>query len=469
MASSSKSINKTTYVTPKLKDFVFTEKLGSGTYATVYKAYRKSCEHRQVIAVKCIQKSNLNRVSIENLLLEIEILKQIKHEHVVELFDFQWDDSFIYLIMEYCGGGDLSGFIQSKRMIPEYTVRRFLQQIASAVKVLHDHNISHMDLKPQNILLTSNYQPVLKIADFGFAQHIESVQEYSLRGSPLYMAPEMILMKKYDAKVDLWSIGVILYESLFGEAPFASRTLEDLEAKIQSQDPILVPRTPQTSNDCKNLLYGLLRRDPDQRISFEDFFAHPFVDLEHKPSQDCLPKATEIVMSAVASDRAGDLAKAAKLYSEAIEYFVPAIYYENDQLKKAALRTRVTEYCNRAEQLKILSKPVTTPTDSLEQLKLLSEDNQVITEAIQMIFEARKAEKNDKFQQALDLYTEVLGNLIPILGKEKPTRRKELLHSQVQFLLTRAESIRSYVSVQEIEIQQPNVQVENKPTKCSIS
>uniref|UniRef100_H2Y8Q1 Serine/threonine-protein kinase ULK3 n=1 Tax=Ciona savignyi TaxID=51511 RepID=H2Y8Q1_CIOSA len=458
------------FVAPKLKDFVFTEKLGRGTYATVYKAYRKSSEHRQVIAVKCILKSNLNRTSIENLLVEIEILKQIKHEHVVELLDFQWDQHYIYLIMEFCGGGDLCGFIQARRMLPEHTVRRFLQQIASAVKTLHEHNISHMDLKPQNILLTSHSQPVLKIADFGFAQHFEAIDDFSLRGSPLYMAPEMMLRKSYGPKVDLWSIGVILYESLFGEAPFASSTLEDLEIKIQSKEPVIIPGLPKTSDECKDLLRGLLQRDPDTRISFDDFFNHSFVDLEHKPSQECLPRATEIVKTAVEADKNGDISAAAKLYSEAVAYFVPAIYYEVDERKKAVLRSRVSEYCNRAEQLKLLSKPALTPNDSLEQLRLLSRDNDIITNAISQIFEARNFEKNENFKKALEIYTEAIGTLIPVLGSERSIRRKELLHFQVQQLLSRAEAIRNYVSVQEIEIQTPTVHEEiSKPTKCSVS
>ncbi|XP_013926400.1 PREDICTED: serine/threonine-protein kinase ULK3 [Thamnophis sirtalis] len=196
---------------PQLEDFLLTERLGSGTYATVFKAYRKK-NTREVVAIKCVSKRNLNKASVENLLTEIEILKNIRHPHIVELKDFQWDKEYIYLIMEYCAGGDLSRFIRSRRILPEKAACLFLQQLACALKFLHDKNISHLDLKPQNILLSSLEKPHLKLADFGFAQHMSPRDEkHVLRGSPLYMAPEMVCSRQYDARVDLWSVGVILY------------------------------------------------------------------------------------------------------------------------------------------------------------------------------------------------------------------------------------------------------------------
>ena len=86
-----------------------------------------------------------------------------------------------------------------------------------------------MDLKPSNILLSSPRKPVLKLADFGFAQHFSDEETATkIKGSPLYMAPEMLLKRKYDAKVDIWSVGIILYEALFGKAPYKSETIEEV-------------------------------------------------------------------------------------------------------------------------------------------------------------------------------------------------------------------------------------------------
>ncbi|CAN8011128.1 unnamed protein product [Ixodes pacificus] len=156
----------------KLPEYVFTEKLGQGTYATVFKAYHKMGA-RRVVAIKCISKSSLTKSATENLLTEIAILKKIKNEHIVELIDFQWNQHFIYLIMEYCSGGDLHRYIRANKRLRESIVRKFLQQLAKALQVLQEHNIAHMDLKPQNILLSSVRTPLLKLAgqshDFGIS------------------------------------------------------------------------------------------------------------------------------------------------------------------------------------------------------------------------------------------------------------------------------------------------------------
>eukprot|EP00061_Rhincodon_typus_P015873 g43793.t1 len=151
----------------------------------------------------------------------------------------EWDSENIYLIMEFCAGGDLSHFIRTRRALPEGVARRFLQQLASALQYLHERNISHLDLKPQNVLVSSRSTPHLKLADFGFAQHMSPWDEkHVLRGSPLYMAPEMVCRQQYDARVDLWSVGVILYEALFGRPPFASKSFLELEEKIRSNKAV---------------------------------------------------------------------------------------------------------------------------------------------------------------------------------------------------------------------------------------
>lgn len=221
--------------------------------------------------------------------------------------------------MEFCSGGDLSGFIKSKRTIPEKYAKKFLQQIGSihyliydnwfnlyinidfyyfnlikkacALKYLHMAGITHMDLKPQNILLTSLNNPSCKIADFGFALYLGNRSATALKGSPLYMAPEILKSKAYDSRVDLWSVGVIFHEVLFGYAPFLSNTFEELELKILDDAPIKLPAHIRLSEECEDLLKGLLQRNPDDRISFQKFFSHPFIDLDHMPSDSSLHKA----------------------------------------------------------------------------------------------------------------------------------------------------------------------------------
>ena len=170
------------FAPPSMKDFILTEKLGQGTYATVYKAYKKG-NTRDIVAIKCVKKSSLSKSSTENLLREIEILKSLNHRHIVELKDFQWDDNNIFLILEYCSGGDLSTYIRRYRRLPENVARKFLRQLASALQYIHDKNISHMDLKPQNLLIESKDNLVLKVGDFGFAQYLLGKEGHdNLRG-----------------------------------------------------------------------------------------------------------------------------------------------------------------------------------------------------------------------------------------------------------------------------------------------
>uniref|UniRef100_A0A8C0ZKB7 Serine/threonine-protein kinase ULK3 n=1 Tax=Cyanistes caeruleus TaxID=156563 RepID=A0A8C0ZKB7_CYACU len=422
---------------PRLDEFILTEPLGSGTYATVYKAYRKR-DTREVVAIKCVNKRSLNRASVENLLTEIEILKTIRHPNIVELKDFQWDSDHIYLIMEFCAGGDLSRFIRTRRMLPEKVARVFLQQLACALKFLHDRNISHLDLKPQNILLSSPENPQLKLADFGFAQYMSPWDEkHVLRGSPLYMAPEMVCRQHYDSRADLWSVGVILYEALFGKPPFASRSFAELEEKIRSDRAVELPSRPQLSLECRDLLGQLLERDPRKRISFECFFAHPFVDMEHIPGPESLGKATDLVVEAVRKDQEGDASAAFSLYRKALEYFVPALHYESDARRKEAIRAKVRQYISRAEELKVL---VTSSNKNLlekgnparELLKEMAKDKPRLCAALEVASAAIAKEEEGKDDgDALELYQQSLGELLLLLAAEPAGRRRELLHAEV--------------------------------------
>ncbi|XP_020954703.1 serine/threonine-protein kinase ULK3 isoform X6 [Sus scrofa] len=405
---------------PRLEGFILTERLGSGTYATVYKAYAKK-DTREVVAIKCVAKKSLNKASVENLLTEIEILKGIRHPHIVQLKDFQWDSDNIYLIMEFCAGGDLSRFIHTRRILPEKVARVFMQQL-----------------------------------DFGFAQHMSPWDEkHVLRGSPLYMAPEMVCQRQYDARVDLWSVGVILYEALFGQPPFASRSFSELEEKIRSNRVIELPLRPLLSQDCRDLLQRLLERDPNRRISFQDFFAHPWVDLEHMPSGESLARATALVVQAVQKDQQGDAAAALSLYCKALDFFVPALHYEVDAQRKEAIKAKVGQYVSRAEELKAIVSSsnralLRQETSARDLLKEMARDKPRLLAALEVASAAMaKAEEAGGEQDALVLYQHSLGELLLLLAAEPPGRRRELLHTEVQNLMARAEYLKEQVKMRE--------------------
>ena len=210
---------------------------------------------------------------------------------------FQYDDDHIYLIMEYCKLGDLSTLIAQSGKLTEHLVKDLTQQLALALRYMNKKKVAHMDLKPQNILLTgSKKEPKIKVADFGFAKILKNTapnSDASLRGSLLYMAPEIILSKEeYDGTLaDMWSVGVILFECLCGRAPFASRTYDELLQKIAAKTPVQVQGVVGAGKMCVSLIEKLLERDPKFRLCFKKFYHHPFLDMEHAPTPSSLPAA----------------------------------------------------------------------------------------------------------------------------------------------------------------------------------
>ena len=444
----------------KVPDYIVGDKIGSGACGDVYKAYKKgNINKTETVAIKAVHRSLSS--SVESLITEIKLLKKLNHPHIVHLRDFLCDENYVYIIMEYCSGGDLSHFIKSRHRLPEAACQRFLQQIASALKYIRDQDVSHFDLKPQNILLSSRKNPCVKIADFGLAQHLAESESISkVRGSPLYMAPEILLKKQYDAKVDLWSVGVILYESLFGKAPYSSATLEELITKIKTGPQISIPSNTNISSKCRDLLIRCLERDPLKRIEFEEFFNHPFVDLEHIPCPANLDKARRILKDAVTSDEGGLHEEALKLYRESLLYLVPAVHAEGDVVKKQALKKSVKRYLDRSYELKeILSKtgsgppsldipnvnsfiqerPQSSVSDIFSELLLSSETTPGMAGAIDIGKSAELYEMEGNYHIALEKYELALGKLLDLLHKEPKGKRRDLLTEVTKRWMTKAE------------------------------
>ena len=216
----------------------------------------------------------------------MEELTKLQHENVVCLLDCKETPLYVYIVMEYCNGGDLADYLLQNGTLSEDTIRLFTKQICGAMKALQSKGIIHRDLKPQNILLChdesisnpGSNDMTLKIADFGFARFLQDgVMAATLCGSPQFMAVEILLSKPYDCKADLWSIGTILYQCLTGRAPFQAQSPQALRT-FYEKNQNLKPKLPSdTSAELKHLLINLLKRDPKDRISFEDFYEHPFL------------------------------------------------------------------------------------------------------------------------------------------------------------------------------------------------
>ncbi|XP_034943488.1 serine/threonine-protein kinase unc-51 [Chelonus insularis] len=261
--------------------------IGHGAFAVVFKGrHRKKSNF--VVAIKSITKKSLAKS--QNLLgKEIKILKELTelhHENVVALLDCKESNHNVFLVMEYCNGGDLADYLGAKGTLSEDTIRVFLKQLAGAMKALHAKGVVHRDLKPQNILLSHNcgkacpqpHQITLKIADFGFARFLQDgVMAATMCGSPMYMAPEVIMSLQYDAKADLWSLGTIVFQCLTGKAPFQAHTPQALKLFYEKNLNFGPKIPPGTSPELTNLLLGLLRRNAKDRMPFDEFFNHSFL------------------------------------------------------------------------------------------------------------------------------------------------------------------------------------------------
>lgn len=293
-------------------DYILGPEIGKGLFATVYK-----CQHSKThaaVAVKSVVRSKLkSKKLVENLEIEISILKTMKHPHIVGLLDYTQTSTHFHLIMDYCSMGDLSYFIRKRNQLVkthpvissllerypspegshglnETLVIHFLKQLASALSFLREKSLVHRDIKPQNLLLCPPVHskeefeaagfvglwelPVLKIADFGFARFLPSTSmAETLCGSPLYMAPEILRYEKYNAKADLWSVGAVLYEMVVGKPPFkAANHIELLKNIEKSNDKIKFPSSAQVPEAIKLLIRALLKYNPTERISFNEFF-----------------------------------------------------------------------------------------------------------------------------------------------------------------------------------------------------
>lgn len=265
--------------------YIITERIiGKGTFSQVFKGLNSETD--ELVAIKKIELDNLDSNLLNRMEIEIKLLKEFSHPNIVEFKDFikiitVKDNSpkiIAYLILEYCAGGDLHNYLK-KGALSEITTKKFIKQLADGIAYLKSKNVFHRDLKPHNILLNGLYDTI-KITDFNFVKLIDNNNidlSQTICGSPLYMAPEILSdnFNGYTSKSDLWSIGLIFYEMLHGKNPFNDAVnIMDLKKKIIR--PIIIKT--DLSDNAKHLLINLLKLDPDKRLSYQEFFNHPFLE-----------------------------------------------------------------------------------------------------------------------------------------------------------------------------------------------
>jgi len=217
------------------KSFELLEILGQGTFGKVFKCKLKSQPQAPEYAMKVLKKAFLVKNNhLKYAISECNILKQSSHPFVLKLhYAFQTPEN-LYMILDYCPGGDLSYHLNKKQIFEENEAKFFIAEVILAIEYLHSLHIIYRDLKPENILIDSEGHA--KLADFGLAKEgVDGAnQAKSFCGSPAYLAPEMLTSKGVGKSADLYQIGACLYEMLVGFPPYYTENIKKLYESIKS-------------------------------------------------------------------------------------------------------------------------------------------------------------------------------------------------------------------------------------------
>lgn len=265
--------------------FIVTSRvLGKGSFGIVYRGFFEK-DHSKIVAVKVtpLEKISNDLKFLELLKREIEIMQSIDHPNIVRMYAATRTSRNLYMFLEYCRDGDLKELLKAKKgVLSESEALHYFRQIIEGFKILYQNRIIHRDIKPANILI---HESIAKITDFGFARVIEGDMEksgqFSKVGTPLYMSPQILNDQKFSAKTDIWSLGMMLYEMLYGKTPWTADSPYKLFENINNI-ALDFPDKPIRSQEVKDLLKLMLIVEDKERISWLELFNHPLCKFDAK-------------------------------------------------------------------------------------------------------------------------------------------------------------------------------------------
>ena len=265
----------------RLAQYEFLEKIGKGSFGEVFKAFAK--ETGEIVAIKIIE---LNVIIIQDesvpdiINQEIRLLKESQNPRITKFYESFMNNSSLYIVMEYVAGGSVKDIIKMRGPIPEIYIPILLREILLALNFLHTEKKIHRDVKAANILLSMDGQ--VKLADFGVAAKVsESVSKRnSFVGTPYWMAPEVISQTSYDAKADIWSLGVTSIELATGNPPHYSIPPINALFKIQTDPPPVLDNSFTAA--FRDFASQCLQKDMNQRPSAEALLEHKFIKSAKK-------------------------------------------------------------------------------------------------------------------------------------------------------------------------------------------
>ncbi|KAI1330177.1 serine/threonine-protein kinase [Xylariaceae sp. FL0255] len=276
IAKSITATNPSSSLKPKnlhLGMFEIGRPLGKGKFGRVYLARHR--ESGLICALKMLKKEEISREKAEmHVRREIEVHSNLRHPGVLGFYGWFHDSQRIFLVLEYAAGGELYRSLQKAGHFSERTAAKYIAQVALALSYLHSKHVMHRDMKPENILIGLHGE--LKLADFGYSVHSPSNRRDTVCGTPDYLPPEMLQPKKtaYTKAVDQWTLGVLTYEFLTGEAPFED-SMPMTYRKILKRDMKPLPKS--ISPEARDFVDSLLNLNPAKRLPLEDVFRHPWI------------------------------------------------------------------------------------------------------------------------------------------------------------------------------------------------
>ena len=256
------------------------QKIGKGKFGLVKCGINK--ETKKPVAIKIMAKKNMDKSDLELAKVEIDILKIGQHPNIIKLYDIYENENYIYIIMEYCSGGDLLSYFEYHDYeLPETKVCEIIHKLSMAIYYLHSYGIVHRDLKPENILMTDlSMQADIRLLDFGLSKIVGNDEKCTEPyGTLSFVAPEVLQGKPYDKSVDLWSLGIIAFLLLCGYLPFDDKHSEREIARQTIQDPVPFEEKiwSKYSPEAKSFVDGLLQKKPEKRYTIKEVLEHPWI------------------------------------------------------------------------------------------------------------------------------------------------------------------------------------------------
>ena len=256
------------------------QKIGKGKFGLVKCGINK--ETNKQVAIKIMAKKNMDKSDLELAKVEIDILKISQHPNIIKLYDIYENENYIYIIMEYCSGGDLLSYFEYyEYQLKETKVCEIIHKLSMAIYFLHSYGIVHRDLKPENILMTDlTPEADIRLLDFGLSKIIGNEEKCTEPyGTLSFVAPEVLQGKPYDKSVDLWSIGIITFLLLCGYLPFDDKHSEREIARQTIQDPVPFENKiwNKYSPEARTFVEGLLQKKPEKRYSIKELLEHPWI------------------------------------------------------------------------------------------------------------------------------------------------------------------------------------------------